>query len=88
MNLTPEQASIVQSKLDSFNVDSSNKHTIESFLAEVGMQSVRIWQSQAITQKGLEMVSIAQERLTEENRIKFTNEVEQLLVSYIVSSNK
>ena len=83
---TPEQIAIVTAKLDVHNeANPSNQHTLESLVAEVGLQTVREWQSQAITQKGLQMVSAAQKHLTEENRIKFTNEVEVLLTSYITA---
>lgn len=86
MNLTPEQTAIVTDRLEVFNsANPSSQHTLESFVTEVGMQTVRDWQSQAITQKGLQMVSTAQQYLTEENRIKFTNEVEQILTSYITA---
>ena len=86
MNLTPEQIEIVTVKLNAHNGDNpSNQHTLESLVAEVGLQTVREWQSQAITQKGLQVVSAAQQHLTEENRIKFTNEVEVLLTSYITA---
>lgn len=84
MKLTPEQFDIVQAKVDAHNAaNPKDLITLEELVAEVGLVQVRAWQAESIEAKGRQLVTIAQQMLTDQGRLDFTAEVESLLGKFI-----
>jgi hypothetical protein len=80
MSLTTEQRAIVQAKVDAHNAaNPADQLTVESLLDGIAMRQVLTWQDEAITAKGIALVSAAKAYLSETDRVAFTAEVEGLL---------